>query len=501
MKLLKTPTLLIAIAAAGIIGMAACSDLLEPQVYSELAPETFFNSESDFNQAVIALYSPFTTDWGTNDPGDGVWSAALYNADPKSYLGQSMITTDELYAPDHSTFNNFTWGPSTMSIDGSGDVFAATFVKARFIARATDVIDQINNSDADVPQMIKDRFIAEARVLRAWTMYTIYDFHGPIPVKLDPLTLHDTYIEPRPPKEEYLQQVEDDLLAAIPYLPERYNSDPDNWGRVSQASAMMVLLRMYMNEHEWEKAEDVARDVMALGFDLLPNYADVFNQPRNNEMIYAVPASEGSPNYWTAEVIPSNYASGIGNLTTPGWNVYYMPWAFYDNFDDEDVRLETIATSYTNNRGATVTRASGMQGAIPLKFTAGLTGNPGQGLPFDQPVFRFAEVLLSLAEAINEQRGPDDAYQYVNQIRQRAGLDDFQGLTQDQFRDEILMERGRELYGEGTRRMDLIRHGKFIENAQQRGVTNAQEHHVLFPIPEAVIVQSAGVIDQNPGYN
>lgn len=501
MKLFPSKSVIVIFTIAIAIGFAACSDLLEPKVYGELAPETFFSSESDMNQALIALYSPFTTDWGTDDPGDGVWSAALYNADPKSYLGQSMTTTDELYAPDHPNFNNFTWGPATMTIDGSGDVFAATFVKSRFVARATDVIFQIENSEADVPQEVKDRLIAEARVLRGWLMYTLYDFHGPVPVKLDPETLHDSDVNPRPPKDEYIAALEDDLLESIPFLPDRYNGDSENWGRVSKGVARMVLLRLYMHEHEWDKAEQMALDIEALGYDLHDNYADLFVDKMNNEIIYSVPSSEGSPNYWVAEVIPSNYSSGIGNLTSPGWNVYYMPWSFYDNFEQGDERLETIVDSYQNNRGQTLSRNNGMQGAIPLKFTQNLTGNPGQGYPFDQPVFRYAEVLLSLAEAINEQRGPGEAYQYVNEVRERANLDPLANLTQDSMRDSLLMERGRELFGEGTRRMDLIRHGKFIENALNRGVSNAQPHHVLFPLPQTVIVQGNGVIEQNEGYN
>lgn len=483
-----------------VLSNIGCSDVLEPKVYGELAPETFFSSESDFNQALIALYSPFSTDWGTNDPGDGVWSAALYNADPKSYFGQSMITTDELYAPYHPNFNNFTWGPATFTISAGGDVFAATFVKSRYIARATDVIHQIENSEADVQQEVKDRYIAEAMVLRAWLMYTIYDFHGPVPVKLDPETLFNTDIDPRPSKEDYINFIEQELNAAIPFLPPKYNSDENNWGRVSQGVAHMILLRLYMHEKEWQKAEQKANDIVGLGYSLLPNYANVFNLKRNNEIIYAVPSSESSPNYWTAEVIPSNYRSGISGISSPGWNVYYMPWSFYDNFEPQDNRLQTIANTYVNNRNATLTRQNGMPGAIPLKFTAFTSSNPGQGMSFDQTIFRFAEVLLSMAEAINEQRGPAEAYTYLNQVRERAGLAPISNLTQDEFRDELLLERGRELFGEGTRRMDLIRHGKFIENALNRGVTNAQPHHVLFPLPETVIVQGNGIIEQNPGY-
>ncbi|GAC1603308.1 MAG: hypothetical protein NVS3B8_14430 [Chitinophagaceae bacterium] len=115
-------------------------------------------------------------------------------------------------------------------------------------------------------------------------------------------------------------------------------------------------------------------------------------------------------------------------------------------------------------------------------------------------VFRYAEVLLSLAEAINEQGVTADAYQYVNQVRERAGVSDFSGMSQSQLRAALLDERGRELYCEGVRRQDLIRNGTYISNAIARGKTNAKPFDVLFPIPNSVIVQGRGIIQQNPGY-
>jgi starch-binding outer membrane protein, SusD/RagB family len=117
----------------------------------------------------------------------------------------------------------------------------------------------------------------------------------------------------------------------------------------------------------------------------------------------------------------------------------------------------------------------------------------------DVVVFRYAEVLLSMAEAINEQSGPANAYAYINQVRERAGVSDFSGMTQAQLRQAILDERGRELYAEGVRRQDLLRNGSYISNATSMGRA-AQGFDTLYPIPEAVIVQGNGIIKQNPGY-
>ncbi len=483
--------LLILLGATMLI--ASCSDILEPQIYGDLTPETFFGSEADFNNAVVALYNPFMTDWGTVDQGDGQWYAALYNADPKTYLMRSIITTDEMFSPWVPDFTDFTFGPATLS-----GFQASNYAKIRYVARATDVIDKIDRSNADVPQNIKDLYIAEAKVLRAWTMYILYDFFGPVNVKLNPETLSDTDITPRLSKEDYISAMVTDLEDAIPYLIEKYNNDNQNWGRVNQGLARMVLLKIHMHEKNWIAAEQIAQDLVSMNYELLDNYEDVLNNEQNDEIIYAVPADGSSPNFYTQEIIPSNFTFSGDFVRNPGWYGFWMPWDFYDTFEDGDERLNTILDSYKDSRNRSITRANGLNGAIPIKYTQ-LDGN-GPGHSNNQVVYRFAEVLLSLAEAINEQRGPAEAYQYAKLVRNRAGLKNWSGLSQSEFRDALLAERGRELFAEGARRQDLIRHGKFIEYAQARG-TSAQSHHVLFPIPQEVILQGEGIIDQNPGYN
>jgi hypothetical protein len=237
-----------------------------------------------------------------------------------------------------------------------------------------------------------------------------------------------------------------------------------------------------------------------------PNgYLNVFTQSANKEIIYAVPSNAASPNFWAQEVFPQDFKTApdayvpIGNRDV-GWLTQYMPWSYYDLYETGDIRRNTtILDHYTNNASVVKNRSNGMPGAIPLKYTSFPQGNiPGQGV--DVVVFRYAEVLLSLAEAINEQSGPNaTAYQAVNAVRERAGVGDWSGLTQSQFRDSLLNERGRELYAEGVRRQDLIRHGTYISSAIARG-KNAQAKDTLFPIPNSVIVAGRGIIAQNPGY-
>jgi starch-binding outer membrane protein, SusD/RagB family len=490
---IRIPVLLLSIMSS--IFISSCKKALETKVYSQLTPQIFYKSEGDINAAVTALYAPFTSNWGSTDLGNGTWYAALYNADIKTYLLRSLGSTDEISTDWDQNLTNFTWGSSTWA--GANE---ATYYKISYVAKATEVIEAISNSGA-VNDAVKKNYIAQAKTLRAWLMYVLYDFYGPVNVKTDPAILTDTTATPRLSEQAYMAQIEKDLNEAMPDLKDKYNADAANWGRVSKGVARMLLLKLYMHTKQWTKAETAANEIMTLGYSLLTGtdgYVNVFKQKRNAEIIYAVPTNDASPNYWVQEVLPGDFRTGGGITREPGWAGYYMPWPFYDKYEASDLRKSAIIDTYSKSNGTVVNRASGLRGAIPLKYT-GFTGN-GPGYAIDVVVFRYAEVLLSLAEAINEQRGPAEAYQYVNMVRARAGVPDFGGMTADQLRQALLDERGRELYAEGARRQDLVRNGSFITNAIARGKTNAKPHMILYPIPNAVIVQSRGVIAQNPNY-
>lgn len=475
----------------------SCEDELEAKVFSDLTAENFFQTEKDFNAALVALYSSFSIDWGGEDPGVGIWYANLYNANNRTYVMRSMLTTDELWNDWDPNILNFTWGPATFS--GTG---ASAYSRIRYIARATDVIDKIEQSS--VNDLIKNRYLAEAKTLRAWLMYILYDFFGPVNAKIDPSTLSDTAIIPRWSDAEYTEVIEQDLLSAIntEELPEKYNGTGD-WGRVSKGLARILLLKLYMHKKDWVNAEAVGKGIINSGaYALNPDYKDIFVTSGNNELIYAIVSNDAVPNWFMQHLFPGGYAQGFAGDTPiergGGWYGYSMPWEFYEKFENGDLRTNTIISEYTNSGGETVTRDNGLRGAIPLKYTS-IQGN-GPDYAVDWVIYRYADVLLSVAEAINEQRGPSDAYQYVNQVRERAGVTTWSGLTQEAFRDAILDERGRELFCEGHRRQDLIRHGKFIEKARERGATSASSKHILFPIPADVILEGNGIIEQNPDY-
>jgi hypothetical protein len=119
---------------------------------------------------------------------------------------------------------------------------------------------------------------------------------------------------------------------------------------------------------------------------------------------------------------------------------------------------------------------------------------PGDQKENDWAIFRYADVLLMKAEALLRTNKAAEALVIVNQVRAQRGALPLVAATLDQLLDE----RGRELYWEGYRRQDLIRFGKFLQPWQEKPASDAK--NLLFPIPNSQLAVNPN-LTQNPGYS
>ncbi|MBC7758421.1 MAG: RagB/SusD family nutrient uptake outer membrane protein [Phormidesmis sp. FL-bin-119] len=174
---------------------------------------------------------------------------------------------------------------------------------------------------------------------------------------------------------------------------------------------------------------------------------------------------------------------------------------FYNSFDAGDVRKDLIISSCIDNAGKTISLLNS-NNTRSFKYwpdpaaAVALDGN-------DIPEIRYADTLLSCAEALNELTDPNSpALDLINEVRRRTKLSNklLSDLpTKELFRDHILKERGWEFYYEGQRRNDSIRMDKFVSSDIARGKTNAKPSHVLFPIPQISLTANPQLV-QNTGY-
>ncbi|MFI0430470.1 RagB/SusD family nutrient uptake outer membrane protein [Mariniflexile sp. HMF6888] len=382
----------------------------------------------------------------------------------------------------------------------------------RNLSKYTLDIDRINGiNDASLTDDLKTRYVAEIKAIRAWTAYLLYNTFGTFPIAtLEQLKnpLDEVLLE-RASNETVETLITDDLNDAISALPVSY---PDaDYGRITKGHALMILLKFQMFKKQWTDASNTARQIIALNkYGLMNSYKDIFSKAnrRNTELIYSIPASQVTgANYWLSWTLPYNFPTT--NPTISKWNGYRITWDFYDTFEVADERLETIFAEYTSTSGDLITKSNDPDGIfnwgpIPMKYGEDPDVN-GHQSTIDYIVFRYSDVLLSLAEAINNTAGPtSEAIGLVNQIRNRVGLPDLASektANMASFNDAILNERMHELYCEGFSREDLIRHGKLVETLKQlSGTDMVSEDRSLYPIPQSDITASKGAIKQNPGY-
>src|SRR5690606_8952222 len=235
--------------------------------------------------------------------------------------------------------------------------------------------------------------------------------------------------DPRRPAESVSQLVISDLEYAASALPPSYR-DADK-GRATKGAALSLLGKVYLTRKEYDKAIEQLRPVLSLGYTLLPDYADVFEPANKNhaESVFDVQfqgdnqLGEHSGFIYTFAPRQSNGAViDFPGQNGGGWNIPTLE--IISSYEDGDKRKDvSLKEGYTNLEGQWV--------AIPFINKYNHPHSIRNVTNDNWPVLRYADVLLMLAEAINELEGPSsEAYEHLNAVRERAGLEPLNGLDQ-----------------------------------------------------------------------
>lgn len=486
------------LAAASIC--SSCVDL-KSEMYDVINPDIFPKNEQDALSLVTsAAYSPFRS---------STWSG-LYTS---SYGGIHVMTEMTTDVGD-CQWNADVW-PDMIQMNFTPNSTGIVGVYKNYINDlSTMTLTMQRIESIPMSESLRKRLMAELQCARGWLGYILYDLYGPIQVA-DPAILDKPLkdqVAPRLSQPEMVKFIEDNLKAAIEVLPPTYGSKDSNYGRFTKGLAYTVLMKLYMHEKEWEKAVACGRELMKAeyGYALLDNYKDIFtlSNEGNAETIWACVCNRSvNRQLWLAHVLSGQYPTS--NPKIQKWGGYRVTWDFYQTFDPQDKRLETLIGSFTAANGVTYDKNNPgtvfVKGAMPIKYGEDpeATGEESQ---IDWIVFRYADVLTLLAEAIvrHQNNVTPEAIDLLNRVHVRAGLSsytlaDFDGA--ESFLEAVLLERGHELWFEGARRTDLIRFGKYIEYARRyKKSTTAQEYMNLMPLPQTIIDESKGQLIQNEGY-
>ena len=453
--------------------MGSCTDLLDKEPISQLSVNNLFNTEEGADAAVVGCYSFLYK------PGyywQERWVFAFEGTDISGNGGGSA---------------NYQW---TAGENRWSDWWLTTY---QAICACNVTITRLGMSAIDSD--VKEKLLAEARFLRAFYYYHALTYWGGVPLLKDEISSLD---EVKYVKRSSRKELADFIIEEAGDAAKILDKDPAVATRASKA--LMLKAKVQMWQEEWENAVKTCEEIKNLKkYDLFDNYSEVFSEQYENqkEHIFSVQFDPGYTEF-SAHMLwylgPSkdewDKFNGLGGSSAPE--------SFYEKYDEWDYRLEQNLAKTWRNQPFKDSRI-----AI-LKYwdRTGSQMLDHDGLNF--PVYRYADVLLMYAEALNEwKKGPTtEAYEAVNEIRRRAGVDEIENYDYQKFKLFIQDERARELCYEGHRRFDLVRWGILVETVKKiskeinsRGDEYVDERHNLCPIPETEIIKN-GNLEQNPGY-
>lgn len=468
--------------------------ILDSTPQNSINSENFFNSTGD---AIAALNGAYQTLQWPNNYNFRLWTLDIVagNAEVGAGGGEDGLETKQMAL--------FIIQPDNPGVE---DLWRGIWPA---VAKANLVIDRVGSME-NIDDSLRNRILAEAKFIRALVYFNGVRLFGGLPLITSAAS--DELLVGRSSIEETYQQIISDLTEAANVLPVRYSGGTNNEiGRATRGAALGILAKVYLRSGDYENAESTALEVTTMGYALNNEYWQNFEPFNENdsESIFEIQYSSGAgydpfdkkhQGGWAPE-FTNPRGSGISPSGGFGWG--HVTQEFVDAFESGDDRLETTVwqpgdtyQSYTYDPSFSST------GYNIKKWVRGSASTRGIDSDLNMPVLRYSDLLLVLAESINEQGRPQDAEGYLNQVRNRAGLASVSGLSQEQLRNRIISERRVELAFEGKWWFDITRSGAAF--AQQYfsdlGVTNFDpDKHMLLPIPQTDIDLNPN-IEQNPNY-
>ena len=491
----------------GALALGGCENFLEEEPKDFFSPDNFPASEEDLNIAIGGLMSYY--DSGSSQP----------------YFNRGWFFLSEV--PSDQTVASATGGTrhdvDAFTLTPENEWLWRVWENVYGVVNAANMLVQRIPEIEGVRQSTLDRYMGAALFHRAHSYFNLVRVWGRVPLITEPVDGfgNNDQITAASTAEVYAQ-IEQDLVQAAELLPDSWSDGP---GKPTKAAAYAMLADVYLNmagyedvqgmgqDDKWAKAAAAAKTVMDMNrFRLVEDFGDLWLVRNKNGPEHIFSIQFGGLRSQTMTV--QSHPSGLG--TESGWNYWYTTSEVMDDFLDADERKDpTFVTEVlVDDEVFRYDDPDGFGDHTP-RFSRptpylGKWWDPGRESLIENskrtdanfPIYRYADVLLMYAEAVNEASGPTAAaYDAINQVRARAELPPLSGLTKAQFRDAVRMERYWELAHESKRLFDLKRWGIFYEVLSQDPVAapGVAPHHLFFPIPQRELLLLPGV-EQNPGY-
>ncbi|SFC60789.1 RagB/SusD family nutrient uptake outer membrane protein [Flavobacterium phragmitis] len=484
----------------------SCTDIDE-NVYDKYPAEDFYGTPEGADIALASVYAQIPGEF-MRDNASGVGYAGADNG----WYDMNCMSSDEQVIPHRNTgdwqmdfarLHKHEWLPTDFIINNTWNWLYKSIFSANL------AVSLLEKSNAEASK------IAEAKTLRAFFYYLLIDDYGDVPFFTDNNITVDKI--PQSSRKEVYDFIVKELTENVELLSGTRGGN--YYGRFNKWAGYTLLAKVYLNAEvytgtpKWNEALAACNKVADGGFTLHSGAADASNPlgSKYYELFGDVLPEDETilPIYATLDIVSRNvyafrslygaHAQALFGFS--GWNGTIVPKAFFLKYDANDIRRKqflfgeqpggfnyTLDVASLDNPGA-----DPQAGVRNVKFYP-VAPRTGGGASNDFPIFRYADVILMMAECHARLGNAAAAKPFIDQIRVRAGLN---ALDHNPTLDDIYNERGFELNWEGHRRQDMIRFDKFLLANEFRPASPA--FRKLFPIPTSALDANRG-LKQNPGY-
>ena len=499
------------------VSVAGCDSLLEPEPLG-----------------VIVLENQIATPQGAESYVNGFYEQlhGIYASFQAPMINVLEATTDDGWPRAQ-----YLGGYKERDLDGSeGELNSLWAAQLTTISRINLYFDLEGNIDWTGEGALRDQLLGEAHFFRAFYYFNLVRVFGEVPIYTEPARAVTDAQRPRDPVDQVYAQIKSDLSAAVGLLPDTQSGD--DAGRVTAHAARAVLGKVHLTLEEWQDVLTVTGGIT--GKSLLPDYIDNFyglaGSTRNengSESILEVQLTElgeGPKSQVRISYSPqTSQGQGLGQILPT--SIHYAdnplvagargPNGFEEAFEEGDARRAVLLNTYDLRNPTTDNYflpdgedENGLDTPdVEPHVYKWWSDAPGDETRWNVPLYRWAEVLLMRAEALNELGQDGAALALVDEVRTRARLPALasDGAPDDNasVRAAIRQERRIELAFEYKRLFDLNRWGILTDRLALQGIqidpAKVTPHpitgkpEVLFPVPSNELDDNPNAT-QNAGY-